>query len=88
MSVGSFLNFDDLIKIAGLLKANNYGEIPMTITTEVSEKMLYKINEDFYYRNKKDDDNIALPNHVDEVEVTIDNITFRYIKKEENLQSK
>lgn len=82
MQVGSFLKFDDLVKIAGILKENGYGEINMTISTEVPDRTLNRINEDFYYRNKADDDKqTPLPDHVDEVEVTINNITFKYLKK-------
>ena len=54
----------------------------MFIIFELDEESLNKVNEDFYYRSNPD----AKPENyeiADEVDVKINRINFRYIKKED-----
>lgn len=54
----------------------------MTIVFELDEKSLNRVNEDFYYRNNFDS-SFNKTENVDEVNVNIGGVKYKYIKKEE-----
>lgn len=78
---GRIIKLDDLVKISKLLSDNGYADVDMEICINVpSDKLLNKINEDLYYRNKTEDKPSFVEN-VDEINLVVNNIKFRYIKK-------
>lgn len=78
-------NLETLYKIVFALKKEfKANDLPkMSIVFEVDEKTLNKVNEDFYYRNNPDadHDNYEI---ADEVDVNIEGVNFKYIKKEDS----
>ena len=54
----------------------------MTITFELDSKTLNKVNEDYYYRYNLNGD-LDKDENVDEINVNIGGVKYKYIKKEE-----
>ena len=82
-----YLTYDDMMKIAGFLYENGYGEYGITVENEIlSKEMLDKINEDIFYRYVKGDDKDAKPEYADIINVNINNIRFRYKLSEDAVQ--
>lgn len=54
----------------------------MTITFELDSKTLNKVNEDYYYRYNLNGD-LVKDENVDEINVNIGGVKYKYIKKEE-----
>lgn len=80
MPVKGLLNTEDLEKISNLLEDNGYGQSDITVVINVrSRDILSRINDDFYYRNNED----GIPPDVDEINVTVGNVKFKYIINEE-----
>lgn len=72
---------DILIRIADLLKSEFEKEIDfsiMEIRFNVGKNMIQKVNEDFYYRYNNEGE----PEPADEVAVTTNGITFKYVGEE------
>lgn len=66
-------------KINELFKGKDISN--MCIIFEVDDKTLNRVNEDFYYRNESEG-SFDKNEHVDEVNVNIGGVKFKYIKKE------
>ena len=80
MQLNKVLKLDDLAKIYGALDEEGYGDSGLEIVIRVrSKEILSKVNEEFYYENSKEGE----PPEVDEVNVQIGGINFKYIVKEE-----
>ena len=80
MPVNGLLNSNDLEKIASILEENGYGNSNITVVINVRTKgVLSRINEDFFYRNNVD----GTPPDVDEVNVDVGEIHFKYIANED-----
>lgn len=77
------LKYDDLLKISNLLNENGYGCENITVEIGIhTQKMLNRINDDFFYKSgKKDEERVT--NDVSEVNVALNGIKFRYISDEE-----
>lgn len=78
MPINGLLNSDDLEKISDLLEENGYGQSNITIVINVRSKdILSRINEDYFYRNNES----GTPPEVDEVNVTVGNVKFKYVSE-------
>lgn len=74
------IKLDNLIELSNLLLENGYSSNDMTIVINVhTEELLKRINEDIYYRNNKDN-NTPINENVEEINVNINDIKFKYIK--------
>lgn len=79
MPINGLLNSNDLEKMAALLEDNGYGASNITVVIGVrSHEILSRVNEDYYYRNNESGN----PPAVDEVNVSIGNIKFKYVVEE------
>ena len=79
MPISGMLNTDDLEKISELLEDNGYGQSNLTVVIPVQSKsILSRINDDFFYRNNQD----GTPPDVDEINVSVGNVRFKYIVEE------
>lgn len=73
------LNFEDILKISAFLEENGYGDANIRILLGVaSQTLLKKINEDLFLRNKNES-NEKLKENVNEIDVNVNNINFKYI---------
>ena len=73
------LNFEDILKISAFLEENGYSDGNITILLGVaSQTLLIKINEDLFLRNKNES-NEKLKENVNEINVNVNNINFKYI---------
>ena len=80
MSVNGVLTASDLEKIAALLEENGYGSSNLTVVVGVRSKdVLSRINDDYFYRNNAE----GTPPDVDEVNVDMGNVHFKYVVEEE-----
>lgn len=72
------LKYDDLLKISNLLIENgcNYDNITVEIGIH-TQKMIDRINDDFFYRTGAK--NEAKVNDVSEINITLNDVKFRYI---------
>ena len=52
------------------------------VTIKIDDKMLKKLNEEFYYRNNPSTKYEDF-NNIDEINVNINDISFKFIKKED-----
>lgn len=77
-------NIDVLYDLTNKINEMFYGKdmSNMTITFEVDEKTLNRVNEDFFYRNNPNGE-YNKKDKVDEVNVNISGVKYKYIKKEE-----
>ena len=74
------IKLDNLIELSNLLLENGYSNSDMTIVINVhTNELLKKINEDIYYRNKEEN-NQPINENVDEIDLNINGINFKYIK--------
>jgi len=79
----AILKYEDLCKIAQFMVDNGYDKYGLTIKSVVHTKeSINKINEDFFYRFKKDKDDKSTPIECDQVNVNIGGVTFNYSLKE------
>jgi hypothetical protein len=82
-----YLTHKDLLKITGFLYDNDYIDCGITIETEIATKeMLDKINEDFFYRYVKQEDNDLKPEYGDVVTINMNGVKFRYKLSEDAVQ--
>jgi len=85
MSIGSVLNFEDVIDIAQFLVERGLNNNGITISVELeSKELLDKINEDFFYRITNGENYKALDPDITEVNLNIEGIDFKYYIKEKN----
>ena len=77
------LKIEDIIKIAEAIADAGYIENKLIIDIGVkTQKLLNRINEDYFLRNKEEKKEKTA--NVDEVNVTINNIRFRYYLDDQN----
>ena len=81
MAIGTVLKSDDLEKIAALLSDNGYKDSNITIVINARTKdILDRVNEDLFYRNNQE----GTPPDVNEVNVDINGIHFKYVVEEDS----
>ena len=74
------IKLDNLIELSNLLLENGYSNDSMAIVINVhTNELLKKINEDIYYRNKEENSQ-PINENVDEIDININGINFKYIK--------
>lgn len=75
-------NLEALYKLTSLINEEFKGKnlSNMTLIFEVDEKTLNRVNEDFFYRNNPNATHDDYET-VDEVNVNIEGIKYKYIKK-------
>jgi len=79
MPVNGVISSDDLVKISELLAENGYSSTDITVVINVrSNEILKRINDDFYYRNNDG----GTPPDVDEINVNVGGINFKYVVEE------
>lgn len=73
------LKYDDLVKISNALNENGYGCENLTIEIAIhTQKMLNRINNDFFYRSgKKEEERVT--SDVSDVNITLNGVKFRYV---------
>ena len=75
-------NINELIHFSQVIN-ENFVDLElsnMTVLFEVDKRTLKGINEEFYYSNNT----TGVPEETDEIVITVNNITFKYILKEDN----
>lgn len=73
-------NINELINFSQIIN-ENFVDLElsnMTVLFEVDEKTLKQINEELYYSNNT----VGTPEDTDEILITVNGITFKYIIKE------
>lgn len=79
------LKLEDLYALQTAISDAGYGEDDFEIVMRVRNRaVLEKVNEEFYYQegNANKDEAAAPPDDVDEVNVRIANVNFKYIVNE------
>lgn len=74
-------NINELINFSQIIN-ENFVDLElsnMTVLFEVDKKTLKQINEELYYSNNT----IGTPEDTDEILITVNSITFKYIIKEQ-----
>lgn len=83
MRLGKMLKLEDAIELASLLHDNGYSDAGITIVINLkSDELLNKVNEDFYFKNNNENKQGEIE-HVDEIVLNINGITFKYIAENE-----
>lgn len=78
--MNDIVKFSDIIKISKILSENNFSNKGISIVIEVKNKIvLNKINEDIFFRNGGE----GKVEEVDEIDINVNGINFKYIVKEE-----
>lgn len=78
--MNDIVKFSDIIKISKILSENNFSNKDISIAIEVKNKIvLNKINEDIFFRNGGE----GKVEEVDEIDINVNGINFKYIVKEE-----
>ena len=76
------LKYDDLVKISNTLSEIGYNCDNLTIEIGIrTQKMLDRINADFFYKVNNDVDQKKLEN-VSEVNVRLNGVKFRYVHQD------
>lgn len=76
-----FLKLNQLIDLSKLLNENGYSNLNFEIIIPIdSDALLNRINEDIFFRNGVNGDK---PTHTDEIVLNINDIKFKYVKKNE-----
>lgn len=76
MRLNKVLKLEDLAKIYAAIDEEGYGDSGLEIILRVrSKEILDKVNEQFYYEDRKE----GTPPDTDEVIVTIGGTTFKYV---------
>lgn len=82
MPIKKILNKEDLLEIAQFFIEKNYGN-NVHIEIEVPDQQtLNKVNEDFFYRLKAENENTSLVEEPEELIINVGGIKFRYFVKE------
>ena len=80
MSVKGIYTEADLSKMAQILEENGFNSPSITVVINVkSKEVLSRINDDYFYRNNPEGN----PPEVDEVNVEIGNIRFKYVVEQD-----
>lgn len=70
---------EDLFKIAECINKNGLNCEDITVNIKVkTPQLLNKLNEEFFFKNVKEDNESECPQSVDEIVLNINNITFKY----------
>lgn len=76
------LSYQKIIEIGSALSEVDFYKDNLTLVYELSEREHKKLDEDLFYRTKQDENGLKFE-HQDIIEVTIADINFKFIKKEE-----
>lgn len=83
MQLNKVLKLEDLFKIQALLEDEGYGNCGLEVVIKVRNREIFeKVNEEYYYSNNKE----GTPPDVDNINVKIGNINFKYVVDDEEAQ--
>ena len=76
------LSYQKIIEIGSALSEVDFYKDNLTLVYELSETEHKKLDEDLFYRTNQHENGLKFQ-HQDIIEVTIGDINFKFIKKEE-----
>lgn len=77
----NLFKLDNLIELSNLLLKNGFSNDDMVISIHVhSDELMYKINEELYYKSSEENKETLPQDNIDEIDVNIGGIKYKYVK--------